>query len=46
MNTRITKESIAKIIANNRRPFAVHQLWAIIDNLERQLKEARKVAKP
>ena len=43
---KITKETVAKIIANNRRPIAVHQLWAIIDSLERQLKEARKVAKP
>lgn len=32
----MTKESIEKIIANNRRPFAVHQLWAEFDRMERE----------
>ena len=32
----MTKESIDKILANNRHPFAVHQLWAAFDQLERE----------
>lgn len=29
-----TKESIGKIISANRRPFAVHQIWAEFNKLE------------
>lgn len=35
----MTKETIAKIIQNNRRPFAVHQIWAEFEKLRRE-KEA------
>lgn len=34
---RTKKETIEKIIANNRRGFAVHQIWAMIDKLEQEL---------
>lgn len=43
MNTSdiITKDAIGNIIANNRRPFAVHQIWAEMDRLNRKLQDAR-----
>ena len=39
--TKITKLSVENIIAHNRRPFAVHQLWAMLDKLQRELMSAQ-----
>ncbi len=39
------KETIEKIIANNRRPFAVHQIWAEVDRLETTNAKQREALK-
>lgn len=33
---RTSKATIEKIITNNRRPFAIHQIWAMFDSIERK----------
>lgn len=38
----MTKETIEKIISNNRRPFAVHQLFAEFERLERETAKLKK----
>ena len=42
----MTKDSIGKILANNRRPIAVHQLWAGFEQEKRTLvaKQEREIA--
>jgi hypothetical protein len=38
----MTKQSIEKIIQNNRRPIAVHAIWAEFEKLRLKLKNYEK----